>query len=898
MVVVLAMCVIAACLLCSCQSSPSFGKSTAGAPDLSGLVDITTEFAEGVSIPDSLFDEAELAEAVVEESEDATPSSVDGDNSNPAAPQKNPDVVLPSDYPEAEYVEQTVLVNPAEGVGMAEVAQALGVDVSKVMQAGVGYYAVDLPSTTDTQAALESLQVMGGIEAAQPDFVYHILDEEPTSIEGDSATPAVEEADAEAADDSPAANAVMKDPEGDLQDQVIQDETVPTEEGIPPEETLAAFDAEDSTDDTTQDEPQPSPDAEDEPQAQAEEPNADDTYLSSQWSLESINAFGAWDILRNANPDPVTIAVIDAGAEVTHEDLVGNLMFDNSGALVAYNSLDGSNDVPEVDKTARIYGHGTHVAGILAASVNNGKGVAGVSHNQRIYPVKVFDSEGSATTRSLLAAYLNVVANMNKYGIRVVNMSVGSTSADSALKSAIDAAYEAGVVSVAASGNDGLTRLMYPCDFDNVVGVINLAQSGNADGVEKGEKSNYNAADAQTKEISAPGSNIYSTLPGGEYGFMSGTSMAAPCVSGVLGMMFAVNPNLSADQAINILYSTARDLGEEGFDPLTGHGEVDAAAAVAAAQETVGEYTFDDQSAQNISDLHPQTLSYISTATIASIPAQYYAASGAKPKLSITSATGLPLSEGVDYTVRYEDNKEVGIATAVVSGIGMYTGNVEYAFQIIEKPVYTLGATRMPVSSTSAWKAMNCSLKVVSGTDVVSIANDGVTVKAKAKGTATIAILDELGRQVKTQKVTVYKLSGSYFLQSAKKTSLNVSVKGKSKASNAQAVVAKKKNHKSQKVKFYLSNGYYQIKLAHSGKRLSVKSSSKKQNAPVVQTKKSSKKSQQWKISVDSKNRLTFTNRKSGKVLVIKGSVKSGASLVQRASTASLREKWNAVKAS
>ena len=185
---------------------------------------------------------------------------------------------------------------------------------------------------------------------------------------------------------------------------------------------------------------------------------------------------------------------------------------------------------------------------------------------------------------------------------------------------------------------------------------------------------------------------------------------------------------------------------------------------------------------------------------------------------------------------------------------------------------------------------------MTAGKDVASIAGDGKTVKAKAKGTATIAICDDAGRTVKTQQVKVYKLSGAYFLQSAKVNSLNLSVKKASKAKNARAVVYKQKNAKSQQVKFTLKNGYYQVRFVHSGKYLKVKNSSKKQGAAVVQAKKASAKSQQWKITVDSKNRLTFTNRNSGKVLAIKGTAKSGASMIQRTSNGALVEKWVPVK--
>ena len=218
-----------------------------------------------------------------------------------------------------------------------------------------------------------------------------------------------------------------------------------------------------------------------------------DTNASLQWSLTSINAYDAWSILDQSTTHRVTVAVIDSGVESSHPDLVGNLMYDADGQVIGYNAIEESNDVSEVFDTAEIYGHGTHVAGIIAASANNAKGVAGVSYNQMLYPVKVFDNTGRSTTTKLLNAYQHVLENKNTYGIRVVNMSVGTSLRDTAFKEAIDQAYAAGVVSVAAAGNDGEPTTCYPCDFENVVGVINVRQnSTTSDGVSRSAASSYN----------------------------------------------------------------------------------------------------------------------------------------------------------------------------------------------------------------------------------------------------------------------------------------------------------------------------------------------------------------------------------------------------------------------
>jgi hypothetical protein len=247
--------------------------------------------------------------------------------------------------------------------------------------------------------------------------------------------------------------------------------------------------------------------------------------------------------------------------------------------------VTGTSDVTPI---SRNYNHGTHVAGIVSAKANNGVGVAGVSYDAGLMLIKVATDSGSLNTKNLVKAYDYVIQNASAYNVRVVNVSMGvnTNQVDLALNNKMTEAFERGIVTVAAAGNSDITGGVlpyaeYPGDEASVVSVMNLQLQGTS--LTRYPTSNYNLPGMSNKNVSAPGTDIQSTYANSGYSNKTGTSMAAPCVSGVLAMMFATRPGLAADDAISVLYSTATDLGSEGFDAETGYGEVNAAAAVDAA---------------------------------------------------------------------------------------------------------------------------------------------------------------------------------------------------------------------------------------------------------------------------------------------------------------------------
>ena len=428
-----------------------------------------------------------------------------------------------------------------------------------------------------------------------------------------------------------------------------------------------------------------------------------DPYLSASGSgatnyegLNDTEVTEAWDLVQTDKT--VSVAVLDTGIRSSHEDLKDNVVATYDATLAnSANGLDG-----DVTDATDVEGHGTHVAGIVAAEANNAKGVAGTSYNAGIVAVKVFPTstfttpagtkklEGNCYTDDLVCAYNYVIQNASTYNIRVVNMSVaGSISdLDAALSDSIEEAYDQGIVTVCAAGNQssalGLTvpYLSAPADFSaHLVAVMNVTCASGSWSLSS--SSNYNtstqSSSTSNKNICAPGTNILSTLRTGDssYGQLSGTSMASPWVAGVLAMEFAANSSLSAEEAIGYLYESAEDLGTAGWDRQTGYGLVNAYKAVSLAK---GATTV--------------TLKDISSARVSAIPSQTYTGSAITPTVTVTY-DGATLTEGTDYTVAYSNNVSPGTATVTITGIGGYTGSTSVTFTIVEPPVATVPMYRL-----------------------------------------------------------------------------------------------------------------------------------------------------------------------------------------------------------
>ena len=318
----------------------------------------------------------------------------------------------------------------------------------------------------------------------------------------------------------------------------------------------------------------------------------DPRYASGeQYGLQKIGAPAAWD--ASTGSPAVVVAVIDTGIKYTHEDLLANV-WTNPGETPANGIDDDANgyidDLHGADTRHNDgdpmddHGHGTHVAGIIGAAGNNGVGVAGVNWSVRLLGVKMFDAAGVATTATAVAA-LQYVTLMRERGtnIRVANSSWGGApeapSEDPALKEAFRAAGAAGVVNVCAAGNQGRdtdAEPFYPASF-RVPNVVSVAASDANDN--RASFSNYGATSV---DLAAPGVSILSTLiSASNYGFLSGTSMAAPHVAGAAALLAAADPTLSAASLKATLLNTATPLPQWSRLSVTG-GRLNLAGALAA----------------------------------------------------------------------------------------------------------------------------------------------------------------------------------------------------------------------------------------------------------------------------------------------------------------------------
>lgn len=291
---------------------------------------------------------------------------------------------------------------------------------------------------------------------------------------------------------------------------------------------------------------------------------ADPMWNEPQWGLLKIGMPAIW---RHFTGSPrVTVAIIDTGVDPVHPDL--------SASIVPGASVVGGTTGPDDD-----HGHGTHVAGVVAASIHDGRGLNGVAPQCRIMPVKVLDRDGKGDTGDIVAGLVWAV----NHGAKVVNMSLGGTGGSRALMEAVQYAQSKDVLVVAAMGNEGANSQEYPAGYPGVMAV------GATDRDDRqADFSNYGS----WISVSAPGVDILSTLPtrpvsvtrneGKEPGqdVMDGTSMAAPFVAGLAGIIRSAYPYLTASQVKARIERTSDDLGPRGFDERYGWGRINAIRAM------------------------------------------------------------------------------------------------------------------------------------------------------------------------------------------------------------------------------------------------------------------------------------------------------------------------------
>ncbi|NBI30607.1 S8 family peptidase [Chengkuizengella marina] len=268
-----------------------------------------------------------------------------------------------------------------------------------------------------------------------------------------------------------------------------------------------------------------------------------DEFVSQQSYLSNIGAIEAWDI-ANENTS-IKIAIVDTGIDLQHPDLIDNL-------VDGVNILDGS-ALPQDD-----HGHGTNVAGIVAASGNNVIGISGILWNTQIMPIKALDEQGEGNETDLGEGIQYAVEN----GAKIVVLSLGLHSASPYLQEIVQYAEDNGVLIVAASGNDGLQSIQYPAAYPTVLAVGGLLNDKTIP-----EKSNFG------QEIDVVASwKVYTTGLDGSYTYNVGTSMAAPQVAAAAALIWSQNPELEPSQIRNLIRQTAEDVHDTGWDEHSGYG--------------------------------------------------------------------------------------------------------------------------------------------------------------------------------------------------------------------------------------------------------------------------------------------------------------------------------------
>ena len=269
-----------------------------------------------------------------------------------------------------------------------------------------------------------------------------------------------------------------------------------------------------------------------------------DSSFNVQWDMTKVQAPQAWGVTKGSQN--VIIAILDTGIDVNHPDLAGKV-------VSSVNFTDSS--------TAYANGqsHATHVAGIAAAITNNGVGIAGLGRNSSLMNVKVLGDNGYGYY-SWIAQGIIWAAD---HGADVINLSLGGSSASPTLQNAVNYAWNKGVVVVAAAGNNGSTVPFYPAAYTNCISVA---------------ATDYNDALASWSnhgswvDVAAPGVSIYSCIPGSQYGYMSGTSMASPHVAGLCGLAFSVASDTNGNGRINDEVKSAVEAScdKVGIDVVSG----------------------------------------------------------------------------------------------------------------------------------------------------------------------------------------------------------------------------------------------------------------------------------------------------------------------------------------
>ena len=277
-----------------------------------------------------------------------------------------------------------------------------------------------------------------------------------------------------------------------------------------------------------------------------------DPYVDKQWALDHIQIEELWRTTTSGSG--VLVAVLDTGIDKSHEDLHGKVVDEAN-----FTSSSVADD---------IHGHGTHVAGIIAACGDNGVGVTGVASHSQLLNVKVADDDGRCQATAVAQGIIWAVDR----GAVVINLSIELREPSVELAEAVNYAWNKGAIVVAAAGNEGSQTPVYPAYYEHVIAVSATEQDDTL-----ALLSNYGT----WVDVAAPGFEIYSTLPGDEYGYKTGTSFATAYISGLAAILFDVLTDANGNGYLNDEVRTALENSckqANGFE--VGYGLIDAAIIV------------------------------------------------------------------------------------------------------------------------------------------------------------------------------------------------------------------------------------------------------------------------------------------------------------------------------
>jgi uncharacterized protein YjdB len=439
-----------------------------------------------------------------------------------------------------------------------------------------------------------------------------------------------------------------------------------------------------------------------------------DTYYGRQWALDDINAGDAWDAISKTEKS-VVVAVIDTGLDKQHPDLVNRI--DTRG----YNFIANSSNIYDNN------GHGTFVAGIIAAQTDNKAGIAGVAGTLevRVLPLKTASSDGS----SYLSDVIDAIDYAIDCDVDVINLSMGSEEFSDIENAAIQRAAQAGIVIVAAAGNESNATCQYPASYNNVISVGSIGKNHT-----RSYFSNYN----NKVDLVAPGENIYSCYLSKTYKYMNGTSFSAPMVAGVAAVLKAVDASLDPAEIESIITGTAVDEGSSGKDNYYGYGRLDFAAAVnklVSATDTVPVTGISLNQTQL--SLNVGTTAQLQ-ATLSPVNASNQTVAWSSSNTSIAKVSSSGLVTGVSagqavITATSQDGGKTARCTVTVSSIVPVTAVSLNQTQISMKvgAAYQLKATLSPVNAsnqTVAWSSSNASIAKVSSSGLVTGVSTGQAV--------------------------------------------------------------------------------------------------------------------------------------------------------------------------